>query len=302
MDADRSAYLVETDWLNQRWDDPALRLLDVTGMLTSKLENIGRERSYDEGHIPGAVYLDIASTKGALSDPDAKLPWSWPSQAQVEAAMAEHGVGNNTRAVIYAASPRPGIDNGLMWCTRAWWLMHSFGVECAVLNGGFEKWLAEGRAVSTDPVSPPAASFVASGDGRHALATREDVVAALADSESSVVDALSAASYAGTDKTLYGPRKGHIAGAISFPAQNVLSGKGWTLADPDTLAERLAASGLSADQPVITYCGGGIAATTDAFALKLIGNDRVRIYDASLMEWSTDIALPMTDPSTTDDD
>ena len=101
---------------------------------------------------------------------------------------------------------------------------------------------------------------------------------------------------------LYGPRKGHIAGAISFPAQNVLSGKGWTLADPDTLAERLAASGLSADQPVITYCGGGIAATTDAFALKLIGNDRVRIYDASLMEWSTDIALPMTDPSTTDDD
>ena len=301
MAGDRSSYLVGTDWLNERLDDQSVRILDVTGMLTSELKNVARDRVYDEGHIPGAVFFDIASAKGALSDPDAKLPWTWPSKARVEAAMAEHGVGNDTRVVLYAASPRLGVDFGPMWCTRAWWVMHHFGADCAVLNGGYEKWVAEGRPVSTEPVTPSLARFVASSDGRHAIATKDDVCAAQAEGGECVVDALSAASYAGTDKMVYGPRKGHIAGAVSLPMYYMLSGKGLTFADRDTLTARFAECGLSADQLVITYCGGGIAATVDAFALKLIGNDRVRVYDGSLMEWSSDDSLPMTDPSAADD-
>ena len=296
----RSGYLVETDWLNERLEAQSVRVLDVTGMLTSELSNVARERVYDEGHIPGAVFFDIASAKGALSDPDAKLPWTWPSKEQVETAMATHGVSNDTKVVFYAATPRPSIDFGPMWCTRAWWVMHHFGVDCAVLNGGYEKWVDEGRPVSTEPVRPPVAHFIASGDGRHAVATKDDVCAAQAESAECVVDALSAASYAGTDKMVYGPRKGHIAGAVSLPMYDVLTSPGLTFADRDTLKARLVECGLSADQPVITYCGGGIAATVDAFALKLIGNDRVRVYDGSLMEWSADNSLPMVDPSTTD--
>jgi thiosulfate/3-mercaptopyruvate sulfurtransferase len=184
-----------------------------------------------------------------------------------------------------------------MWCTRAWWVMHHFGVDCAVLNGGYEKWVAEGRPVSTEPTKPPSAHFVANGDGRHAVATKDDVRAAQAGDGVCVVDALSAASYAGAEKAVYGPRKGHITGAISAPMYDVFSGKGLTFADRDTLTARLSECGLSADQPAITYCGGGIAATVDAFALKLIGNDRVRVYDGSLMEWSSDDSLPMTDLS-----
>ena len=300
MTDDRSAYLGETEWLNERLDDQSVRILDVTGMLTSELKNVARERVYDEGHIPGAVFFDIASAKGALSDPNAKLPWTWPSKARVETAMAEHGVSNKTRAVLYAASPRLGVDFGLMWCTRAWWVMHHFGVDCVVLNGGYEKWVAEGRPVSTEPVKPAPARFVASGDGRHAMATKDDVCAALAESGVCVVDALSAASYAGADKAVYGPRKGHIVGAVSVPMYDMLNDRGLTFADHDTLTARLAECGLFANQPVITYCGGGIAATVDAFAFKLIGNDRVRVYDASLMEWSADDSLPMTDPSAVD--
>jgi thiosulfate/3-mercaptopyruvate sulfurtransferase len=157
---DQSRYLVETDWLNERLDDRGVRVLDVTGMLTSELKNIARERVYDEGHIPGAVFFDVASAKGALSDPDAKLPWTWPPKAQVETAMAAHGVGNDTKVVLYAASPRLGVDFGPMWCTRAWWVMHHFGVDCAILNGGYEKWLAEGRPISTEPVTPPSARLL----------------------------------------------------------------------------------------------------------------------------------------------
>lgn len=302
MADDQSRYLVETDWLNERLDDRSVRVLDVTGMLTSERKNIARERIYDEGHIPGAVFFDVASARGALSDPDAKLPWTWPPKAQVETSMAAHGIGNDTKVVLYAASPRLGVDFGPMWCTRAWWVMHHFGVDCAILNGGYEKWLAEGRPISTEPVTPPSARFVAKGDGREAIATKDDVRAALAGNRECVVDALSAASYAGTDKAVYGPRKGHITGALSAPMFEVLSGKGWTFADRDTLTERFADRGLSTDQPVITYCGGGIGATVDAFALKMIGNNQVRIYDGSLMEWSADDSLPMTDPSASDGD
>jgi len=74
-------YLVETDWLAQHLRDPNLRIFNVTGMLTSKLGNIAKERCYDQGHIPGAVFLDVASAKGVLSDPSAQLPWMWPPMA-----------------------------------------------------------------------------------------------------------------------------------------------------------------------------------------------------------------------------
>ena len=297
MNDGTNAYLVETDWLNEQLENQSVRILDVTGMLTSELKNIARERVYDKGHIPGAVFFDIASARGALSDPDAKLPWTWPSKAQVEAAMTEHGVSNDTKVILYAASPRLGVDFGPMWCTRAWWVMHHFGADCAILNGGYEKWVAEDRPVSTEAVNPPPGQFVANSDGRHAIATKDDVCAAQADAAELLVDALSPASYGGTDKTVYGPRKGHITGAINFPMYKTLSGEGLAFADRDTLKARLTEIGVSADEPVITYCGGGIGATVDAFALKLIGNDRVRVYDGSLMEWTRDDSLPMTDPS-----
>ena len=126
MTQDPSSYLVETQWLNDRLLDDTVRILDVTAMLTSSLENIAKERAYDQGHIPGAVFFDMASAKGVLSDPAAKLPWTWPSVAQVEAAMGAHGVDNDTMVVISAASPRPGVDFGPMWCTRTWWVLHHF--------------------------------------------------------------------------------------------------------------------------------------------------------------------------------
>ena len=133
--------------------------------------------------------------------------------------MQRVGVNADSQVVLYAASPRPGIDRGLMWCTRAWWILHHFGVRSAVLNGGFEKWVAEGRPVSASPPSANVApgGFVPSGDGRHAVASKSVVLEALSDPSARVVDTLSAASFAGTDKAVYGPRKGHITGAVNVP-------------------------------------------------------------------------------------
>lgn len=291
-------YLVEADWLAQHLRDPNLRLFDVTGMLTSKLENTAKERCYDQGHIPGAVFLDVASAKGVPSDPNAPLPWMWPSKAQFEALMGEVGVRNDAQVVLYASTPRKGIDNGTMWCTRAWWIMHHFGVHCAVLNGGWEKWVSEGRPVSTSPGSYPRSTFTAASRWQRGMATKADVLAAIQGPGSTcVVDALSAASYAGRDKATYGPRKGHIAGAVNVPMSSLVDQATGVFASADDLRAHFAQAGVLAAENVITYCGGGIAATVDAFALALLGHNKVTVYDGSLLEWVADASLPMTDPS-----
>ena len=291
-------YLIETDWLAGHLDDPSVRILDVTGMLTSKLENIAHDRAFVEGHIPGALFFDMASGKGLLSDPDAALPWTWPSAARVEAALGAAGVDNGVHVVLYAATPRPGIDRGVMWCTRAWWTLRHFGVRCSILNGGLEKWIAEGRAVAKGPAeAPPPAQFKASGDGREAIASKEDVRAAVESGGVCLVDALDAGSYDGSKPGRAYARPGHITGAINAPMAELLEEDGATFLEPAHLKERLAARGLEPDQPAITYCGGGIAATVDAFVMKMLGNEEVRVYDNSLFEWAADPTLPMTNPA-----
>ena len=289
---------METDWLEQHLNDANLRILDVTGMLTSKLENIAKERCYNHGHIPGAVFLDVASAKGVLSDPNAQLPWMWPPKEQFEALIGQVGARHDSQVVVYASTPRRGIDNGTMWCTRTWWVMHHFGVQCAVLNGSWEKWVSEGRPVSTSPGSYPVTTFTAASQSQRGVATKADVLAAIQGSGSTcVVDALSAASYAGTDKTTSVPRKGHITGAVNVPMYALVNQDTGVFASSDALRAHFEQAGVLAADHVIAYCGGAIAATVDAFALALLGHTNVAVYDGSLLEWAADASLPMTDPS-----
>ena len=184
-----------------------------------------------------------------------------------------------------------------MWCTRAWWIMHSLGVDCAILNGGFERWRSEGRAVSCETTTYPPARFVPGASTPRAVATKADVLEALADPRACVVDALPAASYAGNG-TAYGGRKGHITGAVNVPMDTLLDAEG-RFFDASAMRARLQAVGVLEGERVITYCGAGIAASVDAFALALLGHRAVSVYDASLSEWGADPDLPMSDAPTT---
>jgi thiosulfate/3-mercaptopyruvate sulfurtransferase len=289
-------YLVETGWLAQHLDDPAVRVLDVTAKLTSSLANRAREECYDTGHIPGSVFFDVASGHGELSDPDAPLPWTWPSPERFEAAMARAGVDDDTLVVIVARTPRAGIDSGTMWCTRAWWTMHHFGVRCAILRGGIEAWEAGGRPLATDAPEVAPGSFRAAAGWEQGRASAADVLDALGSGSACVVDALPASTFAGADPG-YGPRKGHITGAVNVPFRSLIERETAAFADADVVERHLREAGLLDADRVVTYCGGAIAATVDAFALALFDHPAVAVYDGSLMEWSADPSLPMTDPT-----
>ena len=304
MNFTKPEYLVTTAWLAGQLDNADVRVLDVTAKLTSKLENRAEAECYHDSHIPGSLFFDVSAGKGVLSNQDAALPWMWPTPDEVVASLAAVGVGPETKVVLVARTPRDGIDSGTMWCTRAWWTLHHYGVDCAILHGGLERWEAEGRPLTDQPSTvPETAPFVPASGWESARATKDDVLAAVqgidadgAQAPACLVDALPADSFDGTG-TSYGPRSGHITGAVNIPYRSLIDAETAAFVDADIMHTHLVDAGLLSERNVITYCGGAIAATVDAFALALFDKTNVAVYDASLMEWTTDDELPMTNPS-----
>jgi thiosulfate/3-mercaptopyruvate sulfurtransferase len=293
-------YLVTTEWLSEHLDDPDVVVLDVTAKLTSRLDNEPARELWARSHIPGSRFFDVASANGALSDPEAALPWTWPSPEQFVATMRAQGIGADTRVVLAARTPRPGVDSGTMWCTRAWWTMHHFGVTCAILAGGIEQWEAERRPMSTGVDTEPVVSrseLSLPPNWAEGRAGRDDVLAAVeaGGDGACLIDALPVVSFEGR-QAMYG-RPGHIAGAVNVPSGSLIDDETSAFVDADTMYGALQDAGAFAAPAVITYCGGAIAATVDAFCLALLGHEQVSVYDGSLMEWAADPDLPMTNPS-----
>jgi thiosulfate/3-mercaptopyruvate sulfurtransferase len=167
-----------------------------------------------------------------------------------------------------------------------------FGFDAAaVLNGGWQKWRREGRPVETGPgKSRPPGNFIVR-ERRPLMVGKEEVLRAIGNDAVCTINALSPEQHAGTGGNTYG-RSGHIKGSVNLPAAHLLDPGTNEFLAADELRKRFESVGASGRR-VITYCGGGIAASADAFALVLLGHPDVKLYDASLSEWATDPALPM---------
>jgi thiosulfate/3-mercaptopyruvate sulfurtransferase len=276
--------LVETAWLSGHLNDEALRVYDCTVFLTPNGDGTVRIESgrdhWEKGHIPGAGFLDLIE---ALSDTGQKLRFMMPGAEKFARAVGAAGLGDGCRAVLYCAGPP-------MWATRVWWMLRAFGFDnAAVLNGGWSKWKAEGLPVSTEPPTYPPATFTPRP--RPGLfAGKDEVAAAIADGGTCVLNSLSREMHAG--KVPVGPRPGRIAGSVNLPAMEML-GEDLRLLDDATLRARLGEVGAAPGRRVISYCGGGIAATLPAFVLTRMGHPDVAVYDGSLSEWSADPEAPM---------
>jgi thiosulfate/3-mercaptopyruvate sulfurtransferase len=278
--------LVETGWLAEHLGDPGVRTLECTVYLHPadvpggyRVES-GRAR-WAEGHIPGAGFADL---QGDLSDRTSLLRFMMPPATQFAEAMGRYGVGGGVRVVLYDRSVN-------MWAARVWWMLRAFGFDdAAVLDGGWKKWTREGRAVATDDGARPPRLFTAR-PRPGLIADRAGVLAALGDERACVLNALTAEQHRGGGAT-YG-RPGRIAGSANVPARDLVDPETHAYLPADRLREKFAAVGALDARRVITYCGGGIAASSDAFVLHLLGHDEVAVYDASLSEWAADPALPM---------
>jgi len=279
-------YLVSTEWLARHLGDPAVRVLDPTTLLLpspdfSMYKAVSARDAFETGHVPGAVFVDI---EHELSTPDPHLRFMLPDAQTFAAAMAGYGVSDHSFVVAYSTASH-------WWATRLWWMLKVFGHQrVAVLDGGFQKWRSEGRPVEAGVAGSRAAGrFTPREPNKAMVATREDVLAAIGANDVCNINALRPEQHAGTGGVYYG-RRGHISGSVNIPAAAHVNAD-----NTFKRVEELRALFAQAMQTptVITYCGGGIAATSVALALEMLGHKRVKVYDASLTEWAADPELPM---------
>jgi thiosulfate/3-mercaptopyruvate sulfurtransferase len=266
-----------------------LRVFDCTTYLDYQPEGspvpyIARpgNRSFEEGHIPGADFLDL---QGEFSDQTTELRFMLPDVAQLEAAFGRHGISNDNRVVLYSIGTA-------MWATRFWWMLQSLGFEASVLDGGLDKWKAEGRAIETGPAKGyPAAKFTAKPKAGYFIDKRETLKAST-NRSTVVVNALGPQFHRGLEPSRYG-RPGRIPGSVNVPAATLVDADSKTFLPLADVAPKFAAQGITKDKRVVAYCGGGISATIDLFQLHRLGYDNITLYDGSMGEWAKDDSLPI---------
>src|SRR3954469_25211128 len=273
--------LVEAGWLASHLDD--VIVLEATAWLDPPLRagqpydvRSGRA-DWEESHIPGSAFADVVHD---LAEPHPTLNFTFPSPERFTAGMSALGVEDGVAVVAYDR-------NGMTWATRLWWLLHSYGFDDAsVLNGGFAAWVREGRAVTAEPPPERIARFVPR-PRPEAMADKDEVLAGPA----CLLNALSPAVFRG-EENRYG-RAGRIPGSVNVYARSLVDPETHRLLGRDALRERLAAAGCLGGERVVAYCGAGISATLDAFALLMLGAGDVAVYDGSMSEWVSDPALPL---------
>ena len=282
--------LITTAELAEILTRPELRLFDCTTYLEpapagSNIPYIvvsGRQ-TFEAGHIPGANFLDL---QAEFSDARTELRFMMPPTAQLEAAFGRHGISASSRVVLYSIGTA-------MWATRFWWMLRSLGFEgAAVLDGGIDKWTAEGRDIETGLAGgyPPATFPARPKDGL--FIDKHDVLAATTESDTVIVNALGPQFYKGLEPSRYG-RPGRIPGSVSVPAASLIDAKHKTFVPLEEAEATFAAQGITKDKRVIAYCVGGISATIDLFQLHRLGYDNLTLYDGSMGEWAKDAALPI---------
>jgi thiosulfate/3-mercaptopyruvate sulfurtransferase len=271
--------LVSTDWLAAELGAPDLRILDATSFLPGDARDAAVE--YREAHIPGAVFVDLHE----LADSDNPVPAMLPPAHKFASRMQALGIGDGDRIVIYDNSP-------LHSAARAWWMLISFGAaEVAILDGGMQKWRAEGRALDAGDVTPERSHFTAILDPAR-LADKQYVGAILHSDGHELVDARGAARFAGEEpEPRPGLEAGHIPGSRNLPQGNLFNpDHSWKRGD--ALRAAFAEAGVDLSKPMVTTCGSGVTAAILLFGAHLLGKHDVTLYDGSWSEWGADPSTP----------
>lgn len=280
--------LVSTAWLQAHLDDEGLAIVDIRGHVKTVDLGGGRQHAdyvaardeFDAGHIPGAQFIDWTVD---ITDPAATVKAQLAGPERFAGAMEAVGIGNDTSVVV--------VDHtGGHFATRLWWALGFYGHDqVAVLDGGFAKWAAEHRPLTSAVEAPPVVTFTPRPrPGR--LVDAEQTLAATTDDRLLIVDARDPAQYLG--QTVRGARGGHIPSAVSIPSKSLVNADG-TWKEPAAIAAELAANGVSDDRTVIAYCNGGVTATALLFGMSRAGMNAWANYDGSWNEWGERPELPV---------
>jgi thiosulfate/3-mercaptopyruvate sulfurtransferase len=269
--AEKSPFVVDPDWLAAHLKTPGLSVVDASWYLPAQRRDPKAE--YEAAHIPGAIFFD----QDLVVDPASTLPHTLPSPALFARFAGSMGISADDTIVVYDGP-------GLFSAPRVWWMFRIMGVaEVFVLDGGFDRWKAEGRPVTAEPTRIAPCVFHAEFDAERVVSFAEmrDIVAS---GSAQIADARPAGRFAAIDpEPRPGVRGGHMPGAKNLPAVS-LSRNG-ELLPLDELRGVIAGAGLDPEKPIVTSCGSGVTAAVISFALYSLGHGNHRLYDGSWTEW-----------------
>jgi thiosulfate/3-mercaptopyruvate sulfurtransferase len=273
--------LISTAALASRLDDPAYLVVDCRFKLD---DTQWGEREYAAAHIPGARYAHLdRDLSGAKTGTNGRHPL--PDARSLAGTFGRLGVTRGVQVVAYDQ------DNG-MYASRLWWLLRFMGHDAAaVLDGGFAKWTAEGRATGSGVEHDAAQTFT--GAPRSDMIVDAAAVASLAgSSQTRLVDARAPQRYRGEVEPL-DKVAGHIPGASNYFFQQNLDDNG-TFRTPEDLREKLrGALGDVSARDIVCYCGSGVTACHNLLALEHAGLKGARLYPGSWSEWCADETRPV---------
>lgn len=273
--------IIGTNVLSDHLSDPGWAIVDCR----YRLDDSGwGDKAFTEAHIPGASYAHLVrDLAGRKTGANGRHPL--PDPVEFQATLGRLGIGAGVQVVAYDQ------DTG-MFASRLWWLLRWMGHDSvAVLDGGFAKWMLEGRAVEPGPSRAAAREF--SGTLREGLtATIEEVASLSASSSHRLVDARSPERYRGETEPI-DRAAGHIPGAVNHPYQTNVRDDG-TFLDSESL-KRLWEGTLAGVSPrdAIVYCGSGVTACQNLLAMELAGLSGGRLFPGSWSEWSSDPGRPV---------
>ena len=265
---------------NLRIYDCTTYLLYETGSGKPYTVKAGLE-DYEAGHIPGSAFIDL---QGQLSVTDSPFRFTVPPANDLARRFGELGIGPDSRVVLYSRA-------NMQWATRIWWMLRYVGFDnAAILDGGWEKWTHDRRAVETTATVYPPATLTAQ-PRPDLFVGREEMLASIEDTGLCALNALGEDLHRG-ENARYG-RPGRIPGSVNVPAVTLQHPETKEFVSLEMAAQQFKDAGIDRDQRVLVYCGGGIAATLDAYLLHQLGYENIAVYDNSMSEWSTDDSLPI---------
>ncbi len=282
--------LVTTSWLAEHLNDENVRIIDTRWYLLQPTKGAS---DYHNAHIPNALYLSVDQHLAARPLSDAKTGrHPLPDADTFAETMMRAGISNSTHVVVYD-------DAGGANAARLWWLLRYFSSEdplaqenVSLLDGGLSQWVAEGRPLSGETPIFPRGTFHARANP-HMVVTKAEMIALTRNAHALILDARAPERYRGETEPI-DARAGHIPGAKNAPvAGNLCSAQDARFLNAAELQARYDALGANGADEIVAYCGSGVNAAADLFALHLAGYHNTRLYAGSFSEWSRDADLPI---------
>ena len=280
--------IVNCEWLAKNIDNNNIRTYDCTTYLHYRdndpslpyVVESGREQ-YEKSHIPNSSYIDLQSD---LSDKDSPYRFTMPDLKVLSENFQKVGIGEGFHIVLYSR-------NGTQWSARIWWMLRSVGVDnVSILDGGFNEWTRLGLPTSDKILTFPKSNFNFK-PRNEIFIDKEPVIKALEDKNTKILNSLTEDIHKGLNPR-YG-RPGRIPNSLNIPFHKLLDPETGKFLGAEELLEIFQKNKISYENQIINYCGGGIAASLEAFVLYQLGYKNLKIYDNSLSEWAIDENLPM---------